>query len=371
MAATTPNNGATPPVSNGFNYGDWSSTDPNPDPTPNPSPGTSPAPATPETTGWNYADWANQAEADAANAEPALEYGTGSKWWMIDSASQYWAPYQGLGSERWNAGPHKISRSFTPLAFASGTGKAFDSTSSSFRTDQGRNNGFIFQDADSWPNARWKNNLWGFQFMYNPAAIQYTNATIDGIDWTNPANSQANLLVGNMTAQFSILINRIVDIALIRDYGGDYAAFAREQAKNYVGQISAEQAKGIHTRGTEWDLEFLWRVLNGDPKKSPVKYNGIPTADWGFISGVPAFLHFNKDMVWKVSLTAVGVNHMLFATGNNGIIPILTEVAISATRIPVIGFSADEDNSVFNTYEGKSAVSPVADATDNTADGTP
>lgn len=276
-------------------------------------------------------------------------YTTNSDWVMLTAKDV-------AASGRFNPPPHSVSRSFPPMAFP--TGSAKDSVALATKISNSKlDRGFLHQDVDT-AGTTARNKLWGFQFMYNPTSISYSNSQIDGIDWTNPANTQANLLVGNMTAQVSLYLNRIWDIAAMNNAGGPQAfpATGTNNTPGYGKHISYNDLKGIYTRGTEWDLEYLYRTLNGNPVKNPTMQNGLDTSDWGFISGVPVWIKFNDNLRWKVSVTTVTVNHVMFT---RGMVPILSEVTLGLTRIPVIGYTAQADLDVFGQFDGRSTTGPV------------
>lgn len=304
-----------------------------------------------ETGSTNRREWESAGTGSAVTtSDTGGGYYTTNNEWVMLTANDV------ASSGRFNPPPHTVSRSFPPMAFP--TGSAKDAVSLATHISNSKlDRGFLHQDVDTAGTSK-KSQLWGFQFMYNPTSISYSNSQIDGIDWTNPANTQANLLVGNMTAQVSLYLNRIWDIAAMNDAGGPQAfpATGLKNTPGYGKYVGYADMKGIYTRGTEWDLEYLYRVLNGDPVKNPTMTNGIETADWGFISGVPVWIKFNDNMRWKVSVTTVTVNHVMFT---RGMVPILSEVTLGLTRIPVIGYTAQADLDVFGKFDGRSTTGPV------------
>jgi hypothetical protein len=100
---------------------------------------------------------------------------------------------------------------------------------------------------------------------------------------------------------------------------------------------------GILTRGTEYDIEFLYRVLNGDPQKSPVMKNGQLTADFGLLMGMPIWLRIHDNMRIKGIVSGINVNHLIF---NADMIPMLTEVTFTFARIPVITYNEKASDAV-------------------------
>lgn len=353
MASVTPTPTSTP------SGGSGSTTTGGVSPTPNPSPGPSPTPPnspisysgvnTSTLEGIAAASGTSDASPNGVSTSGGGTYQTGGRWVHV-------TPEQAQKSGKFNPPPHPVSRSIPPIAFPEGTGRNTQSIAELIAGTRLKR-GYMYQDADAKIGVARAKDMWGFNFMYNPTSIGYTNAQIDGIDWTNPANTQANLLVGNMNVQVSLYLNRVFDMSAIRE---------GTASKNYgyPRPVSATDLLGIKTRGTEWDLEYLYRVLNGDPVKNPTMANGIPTADWGFIAGVPIWIRFHANMRYKVSVNSISVNHVMFT---REMVPILSEIQLTLTRIPVIGYNEQTDLAVLNSYDGRTT-GPRGEDQDSTGD---
>lgn len=282
---------------------------------------------------------------------------------------------KGTLSARYNPPPHLSTKPFSPTAFANAgtsgsknlrtvainaTAKDRTTVYGSYGKNEAFNQnliqdrlGFLYQDAAN-ANKLAKNmnisksikNLWGFQFMYNPTSFSYTQTSDPQIDWTGAGGSEgdiSNILFGQGQATFTLYINRIADMGLLPNA---YDPKIKSYTKGYPRAITDEDALGILTRGTEYDLEFLYRTLNGDPQKSPVMKNGKPTSDWGVIYGIPIWLRLHDNMRWKVVINSLTVNHVMFTPD---MIPMLSEISIGVTRIPVISFDADTEKRFYDS----------------------
>ena len=111
-------------------------------------------------------------------------------------------------------------------------------------------------------------------------------------------------------------------------------------SKNYPRQLSKEEVEGILLRGTEYDLEYLYRAVNGnrDMKgNSLLTYNG-ESADKGYITGVPLWFVLHDNMRYYGSLQNISVDHVVFT---DKMVPMLTVVNISFLRYPS-GAAVDE-----------------------------
>ena len=182
-------------------------------------------------------------------------------------------------------------------------------------------------------------SLWGFRFMYNPQTFQYTTASNNSVDWTMGSKDPATLLAGNQTVQFELYLNRIADLSYLKDLKHDPAnVMPITQAYVHPGGgtgLSSDAIDGILNRGTEYDIEFLYRVLNGDPMKKPLlfgSYNGV-TSDFGYTTGTPCWLYLHDNMRYFGSITNLSVNHMMF---DLNMVPMFTIVSVTFARYPAL-----------------------------------
>lgn len=294
---------------------------------------------------------------------------------------------------RYNPPPHKATRSFPPTAFYGtaeiGTSKLNANGSPKSRVYimdpvqyynenkdvnwnlkkiaevTNRQLGFMYQDAanvnklkttsttkknkktySSSVNGTWTmQDLWGFQFTYNPTSISYANSSDPSIDWTGYGGTMSEgdasaILFGNGTVSVKLFLNRLYDVGALRStYQKKFLGNGFTPPKGYPRELTFNEVVGILSRGTEYDLEFLYRVLNGDPEKSPTMRNGQKTADFGLIYGMPVWIRFHDNLRYKVVVSTMSVNHVLFTPD---MIPVLTEVDLQMTRIPVITYDNEE-----------------------------
>lgn len=174
-----------------------------------------------------------------------------------------------------------------------------------------------------------KTQVYGFNFTYNPTSISYTTSANTPIDWTLNSGQPANILGGPTIVTFDLYLNRIQDLNTLKK---GYKATAYP-----AGGISDTDQKGLLYRGTEYDLEWLYRVVNGSPATttSLLEYGG-ETADFGYITGTPFWLKFHNNMKYYGGLAALSVNHVMFT---KDMIPILTIVSVTFNRYPVFDTS--------------------------------
>jgi len=183
---------------------------------------------------------------------------------------------------------------------------------------------------------------WGYQFMYNPETISYQTQDGSGIDWTYGSKDKAVVLSGSQTISFDLLINRIPDMnywAALNGQGDGRQAYASPQVTPpaaYGRQLEDVEIEGIMKRGTEYDIEFLYRVLTGDPMKNslllePGYAANALTSDIGYITKVPVWLYLHDNMRFFGSISNIGVMHRIF---DQNMIPTLTRMSVTFTRYP-------------------------------------
>lgn len=179
-----------------------------------------------------------------------------------------------------------------------------------------------------------ENQLWGFRFTYNPTTFSYSTTIDTSIDWMQAPKDPSKFFGGNTSITFDLYLNRIADMTALKPEN------AKSLANGYPQTLSDIHKWGILNRGTEWDLEYLYRVVNGDPSQTSLLSPGTtqPTSDYGYITGMPVWLHFHDNMVYRGSLSGLSVNHVMFT---DKMVPMLSVVTLSFIRYP-------ESNDVYN-----------------------
>lgn len=172
---------------------------------------------------------------------------------------------------------------------------------------------------------------YGFRFMYNPSEVQFQMSPVPGLDpGVIISGIGRSFPMGDEdggSIQLTTYLNRIEDMAFIRKSGESYSLTT---GVNPYGdkKLSPFQMKGIATRGTGIDLEFLFRTTLGRP--FPTRTRGI-TADIGLILGLPLLLQLGGGMSYTGRLTSLSYSHMYFTSD---MVPTFTQVSMSFTRFP-------------------------------------
>jgi len=184
-------------------------------------------------------------------------------------------------------------------------------------------------------------NQWGFRFMYNPNAITYTTQqSTKPIDYTLGSKDTASLLEGNQTINIELYINRVVDLSYLgvkygRNATKKISTRQMSEQEAYGRSLSLDEREGILNRGTEYDLEFLYRCLTGNPVKNNPLLNDYlrktGSANIGYITGIPLWLYLSDNMRYFGSISGFSLNHLIF---NTEMVPTLSVLSLSFSRYP-------------------------------------
>jgi hypothetical protein len=176
---------------------------------------------------------------------------------------------------------------------------------------------------------------YGFRFHYNPTSIsmnygqmggQSPELLLSGRDQYNPLLP----LEGGSGIQFDLYLNRIEDMNYVTNDKILKNSLGKEFASTdlYSEYVSPEDIKEIYTKGTMYDLEYLFKAVHGDWGSYKSALRG-QTADIGWLNGVAVEFHLGKNMRYLCRINSVAVNHAIF---NERMVPTLTTLHISASR---------------------------------------
>jgi hypothetical protein len=178
--------------------------------------------------------------------------------------------------------------------------------------------------------------MYGFRFLYNPQTVNmswgqssFTNnqALLQGLDTIVPSAPGTM----NSSISFWIPLNRIQDMSYL-DKDGNYIG------KNpYSYDVPKADRKMIYERGTMYDIEWLMKAINGYAFLDHTSdVSGLKTNDMGFMLQFPLELHLGNAMRYRVQITDVQVNHIIF---NPRMIPIWSTVNFTCRRFPELNYS--------------------------------
>lgn len=253
---------------------------------------------------------------------------------------------------KFNPPPHNVTRAISPTAFANYNLSATADVTNVTNAMKARRKGYITEDietaldADGNPKTK-ASQLWGFEFMYNPEKFGHSisNASFE----LGNAEDTAVNLAGAQQLSLNLVINRMVDMPSLKTYwleNVEKVVPFTGQAPDYPRPLLVEDIEGLIKRGTEYDLEFLYRVLNGDPQLGPTAT--IPTSDFGYATQVPVWLTIHENFRYKVSITGITVNHIMFT---EDMVPVVTDVNINMIRIPMPVYTTDDVSSSDFLYD--------------------
>jgi hypothetical protein len=180
----------------------------------------------------------------------------------------------------------------------------------------------------------------GFRFHYNPQFVTQSYGSITGIspELIESGKDKTNMITtpaSSSSISITLYLNRIEDMNAL-------ATFAVKQPSNkapvnsdeksleyYPEVVSAEDRKLIKDFGTMYDLDFLFKAINGDMGgyKSPLR--GIKTGDVGWLNGIAVEVHMGRKLRYLARVTNISVNHVQFT---ENMVPTLTTVVLTMAR---------------------------------------
>lgn len=201
-----------------------------------------------------------------------------------------------------------------------------------------------------------KNQKYGFRFMYNPVTLSFQTGVTTNVNVSYLMSGQGTAVpsgVASTGASIGVTfpISRVDDITILRGgidgwddanqlsaaslskYRGLYNNSFQPQRNpygfgTYDAEVTAEDLFGIATRGTMYDLEFMFRAFLGRQWKT---YYRAYTADIGIAFSAPLVLYLSPTMIYRVRLGSLGYTHRVFTPD---MVPTYTEVTLGFERIP-------------------------------------
>lgn len=170
--------------------------------------------------------------------------------------------------------------------------------------------------------------MYGFKFLYNPKEVAMVWGIMDQMDPEFVASGQdafsvisAGLMAS--TVSVTILLNRIEDDNYLNKDGT-----FKNGINPYPTSVPLEDRKEIWEKGTMYDLEYLFRTLNGPRARFTSSLNGL-TSDRGWLRPSIVELHLGLRMHYRVRVQNLQVAHTIF---NERMTPILTSVKLDLGR---------------------------------------
>lgn len=166
---------------------------------------------------------------------------------------------------------------------------------------------------------------WGAQFHYNPtdismSAMGLNDPTLNIESYMAMTDTQ-NLLGTFGQINFQIYFNRIYDV----NYPGDHQ-YPQALSPAYGPKKGESQGSMLRRLGTQYDVEYLFRAVNGDPTMDISL--GYETADKGVVIQRPVVLSLGP-FVYRGVVNSIAVNHIMFTPN---MVPTFTSVSIGFSR---------------------------------------
>lgn len=190
-------------------------------------------------------------------------------------------------------------------------------------------------------------NAYGFRFLMNPTNFSegFSNTTnVDPIGFRGMIEQSSEPpapIMSGASMKLELMLTRIDDMRILRLGDQEALPYYRLGTQNPVP--FEEMREGILTRGTMYDLEYLFRTINGKP--FPVWWSDTPSSDWGPLFPRPVFISvgdtggvgYTGEVTQQVRrfrrirgfVNTLNISHLRFAPG---MVPILTKISLDIER---------------------------------------
>jgi len=198
------------------------------------------------------------------------------------------------------------------------------------------------------------NQLYGFRFLYNPTSVTMGWGIQGAVNPEYQASGKDEAIpisagLFSSQIQFSIILNRIEDMNYLDKLGYvsaqqkkvatppselDPAQRNRIYSANVIANspygetLSIDEQRSIYKKGTMYDIEYLFKTINGPHATFKSELNGT-TADRGYMRMSILELHLGANLRYRVRISDLGINHTIF---NNRMVPILSTVNFTCHR---------------------------------------
>ena len=169
---------------------------------------------------------------------------------------------------------------------------------------------------------------YGFKFLYNPTTVSMAWGVLQNMDPPFEASgadkfSVVSTGIMSATVEFDLMLNRIGDFTYLNETG-----LISQTPNPYPDTVLLDDQKEIYAKGTMYDLEYLFRTINGPHGNFKSELRGN-TADRGWMYPTIVELHLGASMRYRVRINSFSVNHIMF---NSRMVPILSSVRLSCNR---------------------------------------
>ena len=176
---------------------------------------------------------------------------------------------------------------------------------------------------------------YGFRFHYNPQELNQTIGTLQGIspELMMSGKDQANMITAptqSSTISFTLYLNRIEDMNVLANTTRTAPLIEDADSKNYYPEVVKKADRDlIKDFGTMYDLEFLFKAVNGEMGGYTSPLRLAKTADVGWLNGMAVEMHLGRKLRYLARIINVSIKHILFT---ENMVPTLSIVSISAHR---------------------------------------
>jgi len=132
------------------------------------------------------------------------------------------------------------------------------------------------------------------------------------------------------TISFTLYLNRIEDMNVLANTTRTAPLIEDADSKNYYPEVVKKADRElIKDFGTMYDLEFLFKAVNGEMGGYTSPLRLAKTADVGWLNGMAIEMHLGRKLRYLARIINISIKHILFT---ENMVPTLSIVSISAHR---------------------------------------
>ena len=195
--------------------------------------------------------------------------------------------------------------------------------------EKGASGGLDFFEGGKVGSRKPDRQLYGFRFLYNPEKIQvvYTvNTDLHPGLIATGKDKFLPLTKSNSAITIDLVLNRVEDMK----YKDNPSQAIRDGVYYGIGETDtlASDVQELLEKGTMYDLEYLFKVLNAPNATFNSAYNG-KTADMGYIRPSILELHLGNRLRYPVRVIDLSLEHKIF---DPRMVPIFSVVRMTFGR---------------------------------------
>ena len=177
--------------------------------------------------------------------------------------------------------------------------------------EQRRTGNIMPLQSENVPDPSYWNTRWAYKFLFNPQTLSIGTALNPELTPDAPFDRMA-VFSGQQTFALELNLDRQLEVAGVPVPGAQHPDLPM-----------------VRKMGCGYDVEYIYRVINGDPRPGAVNAQGYPTSDTGFFFMTMVLIDLG-GFKFTGYINELRVDHKMFALG---MIPTVSTMTLGVTRL--------------------------------------